>query len=586
MKLRRFALLTTLLSSALGARTVDRGLNLPVTQGTTRDGAFFQGLYKYDYHPDQVSRAANRAGFSALRLAVNVESANNAEMLQKHKAYIDSVGGRGIICMFDTSVAPGASWPRSGTVTEKLDKVAEAWRSVHSVFASYGDDVMYEIFNEPWGYKNDAATYVSDMTKVIRLAKLPENRVILAGLYGSADVQSVARAGWTGYLAYHVYVFWLPEGQRTTEKYSQRIQQDLAGLSSRVFITEFGVGLDGLKANVDEDELKQDVVRYVDQAAVPSDWHVEQPTGLDVESICAKYPGNAWCKKLGAGKIPGFSFAQKPSAANMAADVVSKAASIGADVAGKAANVGADVAAQAANVGADVAAQAANMVGADVAAQLGADPGAGAAPQSMVYQNDTMAFLRGMRDALLSLKQKGQGVRGLYHWHGWHNGDTWDFWDAANARSSRMIQMMMMDQGEGAAPKDADTDPYMSDFVKDDPGVHMLVARQLGPKSSAECPAECGAKTCAQGNEAEIGGKHLTGSFCTHNCSKPYGEMRYCGAGVGYEEGSAIDCGGCAHPPMCSGLPCWTKAPSAEEIGHPTFLQRRTRRSQVASLSL
>jgi len=264
MKLIRFILLEAL-SFALGARVVHRGLNLPATQGTTRDGAFFPGLYQYEYHPDQVARAANRAGFTSLRLAVNVESAIDGKVLQKHKEYIDAVGGSGIICMFDTSLAPGFSWPRAGNLTGKVDKVAQAWRSVHKVFAPYGENVMYEIFNEPWGYQNNAAAYVSDMVSVIRSAQLPENRVILAGLYGSADVQSVARAGWQGYLAYHVYVFWLPEGKRTQKDFSERIQQDLAGLSSRVFITEFGVGLDGLKADIDKDELKQDVTRHVDQ---------------------------------------------------------------------------------------------------------------------------------------------------------------------------------------------------------------------------------------------------------------------------------------------------------------------------------
>merc|ERR1719428_1712573 len=67
----------------------DAGLNLPPTQGTTRDGAFFPGLYQYECHPDQVARATARAGFSSLRLAVNVETAHDPHALQRHKAYID-----------------------------------------------------------------------------------------------------------------------------------------------------------------------------------------------------------------------------------------------------------------------------------------------------------------------------------------------------------------------------------------------------------------------------------------------------------------------------------------------------------------
>merc|ERR550537_251165 len=105
MKLYNF-LVHAALEFVLGIRTSDRGLNLPPTQGTTRDGAFFPGLYTYEYHPDQVARAAATAGFSALRLAINVETALDAQALQRHKAYIDAAGGHGVICMFDTSLQP------------------------------------------------------------------------------------------------------------------------------------------------------------------------------------------------------------------------------------------------------------------------------------------------------------------------------------------------------------------------------------------------------------------------------------------------------------------------------------------------
>merc|ERR1719253_1898200 len=135
-----------------------------------------------------------------------------------------------------------------------------------------------------------------------------------------------------------------------------------------------------------------------------------------------------------------------------------------------------------------------------------------------------------------------------------------------------------MDQGEGVTTMTEDVDNFMSeDFVEDGQQVHMLVAAELGPKSSVECPAECGAKSCQPGNDAEIGGKHMTGNFCTHNCSQLHGGMRYCGAGAGYVENDAISCGGCANPPMCFGLPCWTKPAK-----HSTFLQKRKRRMQAA----
>lgn len=512
MKLRRIALLAAF-ALAESARTPDRGLNLPPTQGTTRDGAFFPGLYNYEYHPDQVTRATSFAGFSSIRLAVNVETANDLQALQKHKAYIDAVGGRGVICMFDTALKNGTSWPRIGGAMGKVEQIAGAWRNVHKVFAAYGDRVMYEIFNEPWGYKANAIAYVADMKKIIELAQLPHDRCILAGLYGSADVQSVVRAGWTGYLAYHTYVFWLPEGSRTREKFSERIQQDLANLSSRVFITEFGVGLDGLKADIDTDELAQDVVstRYTGdfgkQAAI-GDWQNENPEiNSEYKDICEKHPDNKWCKEH-------ISLMQGPN-----------------------------------NLGADVVAQ----TGAAVAANSPAN----------IYHEDTMAFLRGLRDALLVFKKQQAGVQGLFHWHGWHNGDTWDFWDAANARSSRMIQMMMVDLGEGAPDLVDDPfsnpDSYMSeDFVKDEQSVHMVVIKDLGPPVLAECPTECSVKQCQTGSEAQIGGKHTTGNFCTHNCSLPYNGVRYCGVGGDYAVLGAIDCSGCARPARCAGLPCWS----------------------------
>lgn len=556
MDLCKMMLLLAALSSAYAAREVDRGLNLPPTQGTTRDGAYFPGTYEMEYKTDQISRTFSQAGFSALRLPINIETAHSFEALRKHRAYLDSVGGRGIICFFDTSSVQGGSWPRTGKATGKVDQVAQAWKMVHTVFASYGDAVLYEIFNEPWGYGANADAYLADMVDVIRLAGLPTDRVILAGLGGSADVQSVARAGWQGYLAYHVYHFWLPEGQRSQEQFSQKILQDLANLSARVFITEFGVGLDGLAADVDRDEVEKDIVRYKDFKSVPGDWQLERSGNASIMEICEASPGSPWCKKqhfllkkamqakcwcvfgwcLGNAWCGNyFSFNQKP------------------------------------NLGADVSAH-----------MPGGLPDA-VPKQSLAYQNDTINFLRGLREALLTLKSQGSGIRGLYHWHGWHNGDTWDFWDASNARSSRLIQMMMMDQypGKRLVSTTVEDDPYLSqDFVEDDASiVHMMAVRQLGPGSTARCPAECSSKHCLQGSEAHIGGRHLTGGVCTWNCSMLYNNQRYCGVGLGYQEGDAYDCSQCAKPARCFGLPCGAQAPGpAKQHGHPslrsTFLRR------------
>lgn len=525
MSLKAYVLLAAW-SLALGARTPDRGVNLPPTQGTTRDGAFFPGLYNYEYQPDYVAGATSIAGFTALRLAVNVETAHDLPSLQRHKRYLDAMGGHGVICMFDTSSAPGGSWPRTGRVTEKIDKVASAWKIVHSVFEPYGENVMYELFNEPWGYEGNAVAYLTDMRNVISLAGLPSDRVILAGLYGSADVQSVARAGWKGYLAYHAYSFWLPEGKRTREGFDVLIQNALAGLSSKVFITEFGVGLDGLDKDIDKYEKDHELHSYyVNKSAQIGDWHNEHPADSDVNAICAKYPNNAWCKRRKVSTM-----LQAPN------------------------------------------------IGADVEAHLGKATPSQVSDPVAAYHRDTHAFLYGMRDALLALKKNGAGVQGLYHWHGWHNSDAWDFWDEANARSSRIIQTMMSDLGGGLTLGE-DADLFMSsDYVHDEQMVHIGIAHQLEVPPSAACPIECTKAHCEVGNIAEIGGramnwKDMVSQVCTYNSSIPYNGRRYCGQGPKYEGEGVVDCTACARPARCGGLPCWGKKQVVTKKA--SFLQKR-----------
>ncbi len=46
---------------------------------------------------------------------------------------------------------------------------------------------------------------------------------------------------------------------------------------------------------------------------------------------------------------------------------------------------------------------------------------------NQAYSADVNA-LRGLDDALRSLRGRGQGVKGTFAWHGWHNDDSYDFW--------------------------------------------------------------------------------------------------------------------------------------------------------------
>jgi hypothetical protein len=66
--------------------------------------------------------------------------------------------------------------------------------------------------------------------------------VILDGVGYADDVAAVANAGWSGDLAYHFYPNWL-SSNRTQSNYSNFVQGELAGLTSRVWITEFGANL-------------------------------------------------------------------------------------------------------------------------------------------------------------------------------------------------------------------------------------------------------------------------------------------------------------------------------------------------------
>lgn len=565
MKLLKLVLnVAFMLSFTLGIRITHGGSNLPPTQGTSRDGAYFPGVYQYSYHPDQVKRAMASAGFSSIRLAINVESAHDPQTLQRHKSYIDALGGRGIICMFDTSLKPGTSTPRTGRITGKVNEVAQAWQNVHKVFRSYGGNVLYELFNEPWGYHTNADEYLTDMMSVIRIADLPVERVILDGLHGAADVQSVAQAGWSGYLGYHFYNFWLPAGQRTQKAFSQKLQEALAGLSSRVFITEFGANFDGIVADVDQDELRQDVARHSNFETIVSDWQNEYPRKT-LRSICDKHPGNKWCQT-------------RSTYPNVASLIQNTTSGGNATLAPLEAPLMTNETAQVLKVmDKDGDGQVSEKEWLDATAD---SEGTHAVNKPEIYQNETIAFLRGLREGLHELKKHGSPVRGLYHWHGWHNGDSWDFWDAKNARSSRMVQMIMADLREGSTAKDAD--PFLSeDYVLDEQHVHMLRVLDLEPEKSADCPAECAAPTCQPGNHLEVGGKLLTDKVCTHNCSIPYNGIRYCGAGKLYQGAGVIQCGACAHPAMCAGLPCW----SADQKSDPALLQQsklalRTRKIQ------
>ena len=244
------------------------GINIPPTQGSSNAGAFLPGVYRYDYTVAQIAAVAPT--FTAMRLPINVESAADPATLAKLRSYVDQLAGQAaLICLFDTTADPSGA--PHGDGRPDITSAGAAWAKIHAVFASY-PNVRYELFNEPFGYSAaTAAQYVADMQQIITAGGLPASKVILDGVGYADDVAAVANAGWTGDLGYHFYPNWL-SSNRTQSSYSNLIQATLAGLSSRVWITEFGANL--------SDQSNPCYEMYIDDTAAPNA-DVDALRGLD-----------------------------------------------------------------------------------------------------------------------------------------------------------------------------------------------------------------------------------------------------------------------------------------------------------------
>ena len=226
----------------VGARAdaFHNGLNLPATQQNTNQGNFLPGVFKYDYTSEDIANA-KKYGITSLRLGFNVDTALNktagAAVLKKLRSYVDALEGVGILCMWDT-LRHGQAGHGDGKVNN-VTQAAMAWREVAAAFN--GSNVRYEIFNEPFGYKT-AKEYFEEMKKIYTEAGLPIDRVILDGT-GYADSLKELGKLWDGTMAYHFYPNWVPDGQQTQSKYSNRCQGDIDGFSHRLFVTETGSDL-------------------------------------------------------------------------------------------------------------------------------------------------------------------------------------------------------------------------------------------------------------------------------------------------------------------------------------------------------
>ena len=235
-------------SGMLSARTLPttgatRGINLPPTQGSTNAGAFLPGVYKYSYSAQDVANL-RPWNFTGVRLPINVETAlqPGGAMLRQLRGYVDALkgsGGTSVICMFDT-LLPGQSGHGDGLVNN-LTEMAAAWKVVFETF--HASPVMFELFNEPFGYTTPSSYYAA-MMALVQGASLPKERVILGGFGYDVSLREVVALGWTGAVAYHFYPNWVPAGTQTPASYAARVQADLAGVSNNaVYLTEFGTDL-------------------------------------------------------------------------------------------------------------------------------------------------------------------------------------------------------------------------------------------------------------------------------------------------------------------------------------------------------
>jgi hypothetical protein len=311
-KLAALYLTTACLLPAMAAL---HGINLPPMQGTSETGAFLPGIYNYSYQKTNIQNVL--LTFNAMRLPINVETANNPASLQKLKAYIDQIPQQtAIICMFDTLT--GSQTGHGDGRPNNLAAMGAGWKKIHATFASYRQ-VRYEIFNEPFGYsQTNPAAYVNDMKTIIAYGELPESKCILDGMGYADNINLVVSGGWSGELAYHFYPTW--SNHHTQAAYSNRVQTDLGTWGQKTWITEFGANL-------------------------------------------------GWTETYGYTN----SCYNPP------------------------------------------------------------------APDNRPYAADVNC-LRGLDDALQTLKAKGHGVKGTFYWHGWPNGDTYNFWSIWNSEGACKVK--------------------------------------------------------------------------------------------------------------------------------------------------
>lgn len=251
------------------------GLNLPPQQGTSYQANFLgpgtgainpDGSYNYEYTDEQIEVVRNNIG--AIRIGFNIYTARNATAIATIQRYFDAVQGRGgvnILAFWDTlerwELCSPFNKHGNGRVND-VDEAIRAWKTMHEIFGDRGD-IMYEIFNEPYGYWT-VSGYYQEMQSIIHGAGLPQERVILSSTLtfwqtagwqsgyhwlGSADsgsnIPQLIALGWQGAFAYHHYPLYTPHGQRSVEGFAKKVLHDIypAAKSHKIHISEIGASL-------------------------------------------------------------------------------------------------------------------------------------------------------------------------------------------------------------------------------------------------------------------------------------------------------------------------------------------------------
>ena len=165
------------------------------TQGTTNAGAFLPGVYAYDYGVEDVA-ALRLHGFTAVRFPVNCSTALDPASMRKLLSFVQALGGHGIVCLFEERAVDAKGDDHGCGRIEDPSVAVAAWTSIHRTFAPH-EGVMYELFNEPFGYTNPSE-YLAVMRHIIRHAVLPVERCMLDGCGYASDVVVLSQIGWEG----------------------------------------------------------------------------------------------------------------------------------------------------------------------------------------------------------------------------------------------------------------------------------------------------------------------------------------------------------------------------------------------------